>query len=68
MVSEQSSSDEPNEGPKRKKATQLARNTWNALTVEEKRSRIKKAIKKGRNKTKKHWERSKVPGPESPSY
>jgi len=51
MVIEQSSSDEPNEGPKRKKATQLARNTWNALTVEDKRSRIKKAIKKGRNRT-----------------
>ena len=51
MVSEQSSSDEPNGGPKRKKATQLARNTWDALTLEEKRSRIKKAIKNGRNKT-----------------
>jgi hypothetical protein len=51
MVIEQSSSDEPNGGPQRKKAALLARNTWNALTVEDKRSRIKKVIKKGRNRT-----------------
>jgi hypothetical protein len=51
MVIEQSSSGEPNEGPKRKKATYSARNTWNTLTAEDKRSRIKKAIKKRRNKT-----------------
>jgi len=51
MVSEQSSSDEPKRGPKRKEATKLMRNTWNALTPEEKKSRIKKTIKKGRNKT-----------------
>jgi len=51
MVSEQSSSDEPMGGPKRKEGTNLMRNTWNALTPKEKKSRIKKAIKKGRNKT-----------------
>jgi hypothetical protein len=51
MVSELSSSDEPKRGAKRKEATNRMRNTWNALTPEEKKSRIKKAIKKGRNKT-----------------
>ena len=51
MVSELSSSDEPKRGPKRKEATNRMRNTWNALTPEEKKSRIKKAIKKGRNIT-----------------
>jgi len=51
MVSELSSSDEPMGGQKRKETTNLMRNTWNALTPKEKKSRIKKAIKKGRNKT-----------------
>jgi len=51
MVSELSSSNEPKGGLERKEATNLMRNMWNALTPEEKKSRIKKAIKKGRSKT-----------------
>ena len=51
MVSELSSSDEPMGGQKRKETTNLMRNTWNALTPKEKKSRIKKAIKKAKNRT-----------------
>ena len=46
MVSEQSSSEEPRENPKRKEVAGRLRNTWDALTLEEKNSRIKKAIRR----------------------
>ena len=51
MVIEQPSSDEPKGDPRRKEATKQMRSTWNALTPEEKKSRIKEAIKKAKNRT-----------------
>ena len=51
MVIEQPSSDEPKGDPRGKEATKQMRSSWNALTPEEKKSRIKKAIKKAKNRT-----------------
>ena len=51
MVIEQSSSDDPKGGPKRKEAMKQMRRAWEALTPEEKKSRIKKAMKRGRSGT-----------------
>jgi hypothetical protein len=51
MVIEQPSSDEPKGDTRCKEVTKQMRSSWNALTPEEKKSRIKKAIKKAKNRT-----------------
>jgi hypothetical protein len=50
MVTELSSSEEPKPKQGCDKATKLMRNEWNALTPEEKKTRIRRLMQKGKKR------------------